>query len=310
MVRLRDVFSAHSLLQGVAWRTPVFAVPEKKIHLKAESLQRTGSFKLRGAYNLLVDPAFQQGVVTASSGNHGAALAYAASQRGLSACVVMPTDAPLIKVASVKKYGAQVVLWGQTSAQRQERAQEIARERGWAYAESYDDPRIIAGQGTVGLELLQQLRELAQVVCPIGGGGLISGIAVAVKGLAPHVKVVGVEPAGANRMSRSLASGRPEVVAKVATIADGLRVNKPGEVTFPLIQQLVDDVITVDDGEIRRAMYALFHEHKLVVEPSGAATYAAFAGGHLNITGQTALIVSGGNIDASLLAHLVSENLS
>lgn len=305
---LRDVFTAHSVLQGVIRRTPVFAVPDSTVYLKAENLQHTGSFKIRGAFTLLCDPAFRSGVVTASSGNHGSALAYAAAQQNIPACVVMPQDAPAVKVAGCRRHGAEVIFCGHTSSQRQQRAHDVARERKWAYAESYDHPRIIAGQGTVGLELVQQMRELGQVVCPMGGGGLISGIALVIKGLAPHVKVVGVEPKGAARMTFSLASGTPQVLTTVDTIADGLRVDKPGAWTFPLIQQLVDDVITVDDDDIRTAMRRLFYDHKLVVEPSGAATFAAFLAGHLNITSHTALIVSGGNIDASRLDQLVAPS--
>ena len=173
MLELREVFSARAALQGVARTTPVFAWPERGTYLKAENFQRTGSFKIRGAYNLLQDPTFKPGVVTASSGNHGSALACAAAQLGIPAQVVMPLDAPAIKVENCRLYGAQVELCGYTSLERQQRAQQLADELGWAYAESYDHRRIIAGQGTVGLELLQQLRELKQVVCPIGGGGLI-----------------------------------------------------------------------------------------------------------------------------------------
>ena len=305
---ISDVFAAHSLLHGVIRTTPVFFWAEHNVYLKVESLQKTGSFKLRGAFTLLKDPAFQKGVVTASSGNHGSALAYAASCLGISACVVMPEDAPAVKVSTCRRYGARVVLWGTTSPQRQEKAQALAGEWGWAYAESYDHPRIIAGQGTVGLELLQQLRGLKQVVCPIGGGGLISGVAVACKSLAPHVKIVGVEPAGAARMTRSLATGHREVVPKVRTIADGLRVSQPGTLTFPLIQKGVDQIVTVSDGDIRQAMGALFYEQKLVVEPSGAATVAALLAGHLELCDKTALVLSGGNIDASLLAELVENN--
>jgi len=311
MVTISDIRDARTALRGVTHVTPVMTsatldrVAGSNVFLKAESFQRTGSFKLRGAYNLLRLGGFARGVVTASSGNHGAALAYAGSRLGIPVTVVMPVDAPRAKVEAARSYGAQVELCGTGSSERQARAQVLADSLGLAYAHSYDDPRIIAGQGTVALEIMEQVPDVQVVVVPVGGGGLISGVAVACKASGRPVRVIGVEPTGADRMTRSLRAGSRQAVPKVHTIADGLRVSYPGELTFAHVEQLVDELVTVSDEEIVAAMRLLFERCKLVVEPSGAAALAGILAGKIGGGTRTAVILSGGNVEASQLGRLL-----
>jgi threonine dehydratase len=312
MVGIADIYRAREVLRGVTHVTPLFTsrsldglVPAR-LYLKAENLQRTGSFKLRGAYNLLASGSFPHGVVTASSGNHGAAVAYAATRLNLRARVVVPVDAPAAKVSAARDYGAEVEPWGHTSLERQARAEELAREYGLAYVHSYDDPRIIAGQGTIFLELLAALPDLDVVVAPVGGGGLISGLAVACKALTPHVRVVAVEPEGADRMTRSLAAGARTEVPEVNTIADGMRVKLPGELTFECVRRYVDEVVTVSDQEIITALRLLWQRCKLVVEPSGAAALGAVVAQKGGVKGQAAVVLSGGNADLAQVAALLA----
>lgn len=312
MVTMNDIRDAHTALRGVTHVTPVMTsatlnrITGARIFLKAESFQRTGSFKLRGAYNLLRLGGFTRGVVTASSGNHGAALAYAGSRLGIPVTVVMPVDAPAAKVAAACSYGAQVELCGTGSLERQARAQELAASLGLAYAHSYDDPRIIAGQGTVALEIMDQVPEVEAVVVPVGGGGLISGVAAACKASGRPVRVIGVEPTGADRMTRSLQAGSRQAVPGANTIADGLRVSYPGELTFTHVQQLVDELVTVSDEEIVHALKLLFERCKLVVEPSGAAALAGILSGRMAAGTRAAVILSGGNVEASQLGRLLA----
>jgi threonine dehydratase len=313
MVSINDIQDARTALRGITHVTPVMTsatlnrITGSSLFLKAESFQRTGSFKLRGAYNLLRLGGFARGVVTASSGNHGAALAYAGSRLGIPVTVVMPVDAPPAKVAAACSYGAQVELCGTGSLERQARAQELAEGLGLAYAHSYDDPRIIAGQGTVALEIMEQVPDVQAVVVPVGGGGLISGVLAACKAGGRPVRVIGVEPTGADRMTRSLRAGSRQAVPKAHTIADGLRVSYPGELTFAHVQQLVDELVTVSDEEIVNAMKLLFERCKLVVEPSGAAALAGVLAGRIAAGTRTAVILSGGNVEASQLGQLLGR---
>ncbi|MEW6524573.1 MAG: threonine/serine dehydratase [Bacillota bacterium] len=312
MVTMSGIRDAWAALRGVTHITPLITsrtldhLAGARVFLKAENFQRTGSFKLRGAYNLLRLGDFSRGVVTASSGNHGAALAYAAGRLGIAARVVMPVDAPAAKVAAARSYGAEVELYGKTSPERQQRAQELADRQGLGYAHSYDDPRIIAGQGTVALEVLDQLPDVDMMVVPVGGGGLISGVAVCCKESTPRVRVTGVEPSGADRMTRSLQAGRCREVPHVNTLADGLRVKLPGELTFEYVRRLVDQVVTVTDEEILCAMRFLFERCKLVVEPSGAAALAAVLSGKVAPGQKVAVVLSGGNVELGRLGELFS----
>lgn len=285
--------------------------------LKCECLQFAGAFKLRGAFNFIASLAArdrERGVVTYSSGNHAQGVAYAAREFGIRATVVMPTDAPAIKVAAVRRLGAELEQVGTTTLERQARAEEIVSDRGGTMVPPFDHPAIIAGQGTVGLEIHEQLAEWARrsgssadvapalVLVPIGGGGLISGVAAAVRALVPDATVVGVEPEGAPKMKRSLEAGHPVTLESVDTIADGLKPVRPGDLTFRHVRALVDRVVTVDDEAIREA--ALWcHRQRLVVEPSGAATVAALASGRVApaAAGPTVVVLSGGNLDPEIL---------
>lgn len=283
--------------------------------LKCECLQFAGAFKLRGAFNFVASLSPERrrdGVVTYSSGNHAQGVAWAARGFGIPAMVVMPVDAPPVKVEAVRRLGAELEQVGTTTVERKARAEEILAGRGGTMVPPFDDPRIIAGQGTVGLECLEQLAEagpgeagpesLRLAVVPIGGGGLISGIAVVLRALAPGVRVVGVEPEGAAKMSRSLEAGRPVTLDRVDTIADGLKPVRPGDLTFRHCRDLVDEVVTVSDDAIREGVRWCYRQ-RLIAEPSGAAPVAALATGAVAAPadGDTVVVISGGNLDPSLL---------
>ena len=314
LVTLDAIQQASKRIGGIIRRTPVLDVsqsPAPPLWLKCENLQLAGAFKIRGALNMIgrLDPtASRRGVITYSSGNHGRAVALAAKLAGIPATVVMPVTAPPIKVGSVKDLGAEVILEGTTSADRKRRADREAQDRGQIMVPPFEHEWIIAGQGTIALELIEQCPNLSQVFVPVGGGGLISGIAAGVKQLNGAIRVIGVEPAGAAKMTASLAAGEPVTLAKSTSIADGLLPVRPGDLTFAHVREFVDEVVTVDDAAIATAVGWLFREGKLVVEPSGAA---AFAGATIareagTSQGAAVAIVSGGNIAASDLATLCS----
>jgi threo-3-hydroxy-L-aspartate ammonia-lyase len=314
-VDIDDVRQAAARIATLVHRTPVLtsrtldARVGGALHLKAEALQRTGSFKVRGAANRIAALSAGQrhgGVVAYSSGNHAQAVALAARELGSSAVIVLPADAPAVKRAATAGYGAQIVTYDRRSESRDDIAARLAADRGLTLVPPFDDPLVIAGQGTVALELLAQVAELDVLVVPVGGGGLISGCAVVVKALAPRVRVVGVEPAGADAARRSLDAGRRVRVA-ADSIADGLLAPSPGELPFALMSRLVDDVVTVDDRDIAAAMRLLFERLKLVTEPSGAIGVAAALCGALDLRGAAAgIVVSGGNVDASRFCALTA----
>jgi len=282
-VMLDAIREAARRIRGVARVTPLIDVPAGlvpfRLLLKCENLQQTGAFKIRGAYNLMArlverDPGCR-GVITYSSGNHGLAVAYAARLLGLRAVVVMPTTASPMKAEGARRLGAEVLFEGLTTIERKARAEAEAAARGLAIVPPFDHPDVMAGQGTVGLEILEQCPDVALVYVQVSGGGLISGIASAVKALSPSVRIVGVEPSGAPKATASLRAGRPVTLERTSSIADGLLAVRPGDLTFPVIQALVDEVVTVEDAAIVEALRWLFREAKLVVEPSGAITVAA-----------------------------------
>lgn len=315
LVSLPSIRAAARRIESIARRTPVLDVSDlagRPLWLKCEPQQPGGAFKIRGATNMLMrlDPeALKRGVITFSSGNHGQAVALAASRLGAPAVIVMPTTAPAIKVAGVRRWGAEVVLTGTTSVERRAKAEAIAEERGLTMVPPFDHEWIIEGQGTCGLEILDQVPGVDLVVVPVGGGGLISGVAAAVKLSRPDVRVVGVEPAGAAKMSASLRAGHPVTLDRTESIADGLMPVRPGDLTFAHVQAFVDDVVTVDDAAIARAALWLFHEAKQVVEPSGAATVAAILWPRpetllADRSLKTAAILSGGNVAPETLAAL------
>ncbi len=300
-------------LRGVAVRTPLLPAAWLEetlgtpVFLKCESFQPIGAFKLRGAYTMVarLDAAERaRGVVTYSSGNHAQAVAFAARAFGIDAVIVMPENAPRIKVEGTKRLGAEVIEEGTTSLARRERAEAVQRERGLTMVPPFDHPDIIAGQGTVGLEILEDRPEIGTIVVPIGGGGLISGIAALARRERPDVRIVGVEPAGAPAMRRSLDADRIITLERIDSIADGLVPVRPGDLTFAHTRELVDDVVLVEDDAIRAAAGRLLIRGKLLVEYSGAATVAALLSG-LETRGPVAAVISGGNIDPSRIPELL-----
>jgi len=290
--------------------TPGFPLAGAVI-LKPETLQVTGSFKPRGAYNKLAGLRPQErarGVVAFSSGNHAQGVAYAARLLGVTATIVMPQNAVPAKLAATRALGAEVIQVGTTSQHRLEYGMALARERGAALVPSYDDPLIIAGQGTIGLEILEDCRDVEAVVVPTGGGGMLSGIALALRSQQPNVRIIGVEPAGAADAQASLRAGQLVTWEHPDTLADGLRVTHLGDLPFALITRLVDDIVTVTDDEIRAAVLALHQGAKLVVEPSGAVAMAALMHEKTGVEGRrTVAVLSGGNVDPALLARWLAE---
>lgn len=307
LVTIDDVRAAAARVADVAPETPLRSVGPAApwahaFALKCEHLGPIGAFKLRGAYNLMSQLTPQQqtaGVVTYSSGNHGQAVARSAQLLGIRAVVVMPTQAPAIKVEKTRAYGAEVILEGTTSLERQARAEAEARARGLTMVPPFDDPRTIAGAGTVGLEILARVPALRAVFVPIGGGGLVSGVAVVVKALRPEAAVIGVEPEGAACMTASLAAGRPVTLASTASIADGLLPVRPGDLTFLHVASLVDEVRTVADSSIVNAMRWIYGSTGMQAEPSGAVSVAAALAAGPAQPGVVA-VISGGNVDPAV----------
>jgi threonine dehydratase len=278
--------------------------------LKAESFQRGGAFKFRGAYNRLSQLSPVQraaGVVAYSSGNHGGAVALAARLLGIEAVVVVPANGSAAKLAAIEGYGAELRRYDPASERREEVAAAIAAERSLTIIPPFDDYDIMAGQGTVGLELAQDVADLTRVLVPVGGGGLIAGVSTAVKGLQPGVAVIGVEPEGAADTSKSLRAGHRVNIGEADTIADGLRASEPGELTFEVNSRLVDDVVTVPEDAIVEAMQFCFSRLKIVVEPSGAVPLAALRTGAVRAAGRTAVVLSGGNIAPADFAALLAS---
>jgi len=327
-VTLADVQAAADRLLGVALRTPLLAfgpfdeeVGAPRIWLKPENLQPIGAFKIRGAYNALAmldDRERAAGVVTHSSGNHAQGIARAARMLGIHAVIVMPDDAPAIKVAGVRADGAEIDVVGADNEERIARADQLAAERGLVLIPSYDDERIVAGQGTVGLEIVEQLAEMGRanlpltVLVPIGGGGLSAGVCVAVKGLRPDATVIGAEPELAADMADSLRQDRivrwaPELTGR--TIADGVRTSAVGVIPFAQLRRLLDEVITVSEDDIKAAMLQAATRARIVAEPSGAVSIAALAQVEAGLPddGDTVIVVSGGNVDPELYQALLRE---
>ena len=303
-VTLDDIRAAAARISAVAIRTPLLQV--EGLFLKCENLQRIGAFKFRGAYNTLAqldEAARRKGVIAYSSGNHAQAVALAAKELGIAATIVMPEQASPVKVTGTKRYGAEVIFAGRTSQDRQERAEREAAARGLTIVPPFDHPRIIAGAGTTGIEILEQCPAARTVYVPMGGGGQVAGVAAAIKLSAPGVRVIGVEPAGAARMTASRAAGEPVTLPKTASIADGLLTLRPGDITWAHIEAFVDEVVTVTDEEIEGGVRWLFEHAKLVAEPSGAAATAA-ARREGPVSGSVA-IVSGGNVTPELFARIV-----
>tara|TARA_B110000116_G_scaffold72825_1_gene63087 strand:+ start:7409 stop:8368 length:960 start_codon:yes stop_codon:yes gene_type:complete len=314
LVSLDLIKEAHERIRSVVVRTPLYHAAalseelEAKVLLKLESLQRTGSFKIRGAYNFVAQIPEEMrscGVITYSSGNHAQAVALAAQLHGIRAVVVMPVNAPQIKRDGAARLGAEVILEGTTSTERRVRAESIAAEENLTIVPPYDALGIIAGQGTTGLEIAEESEDFEVLLAPIGGGGLCSGCAAAIRRLRPNVKIVGVEPVGGASMKAALDAGEPVTLPQVDSIADGLLPVRSGDRTFAHVREFVDQVVLVEDDEIREAAKFLFVHERVVVEFSGAATVAALRSGRIESAGRTvAAVVSGGNVDPGVIANL------
>src|SRR6185295_11018154 len=306
MVTLADIRAAHKIVSKVAIRTPILPLKffdRPDTFVKCENLQRTGAFKIRGAFNRIARlPRSCKGVTASSSGNHAQAVALAARMRGIKACIVMLDQSVATKVEGTKGYGAEVILGGTTSVVITERAEREAKERGYVFVPPFNDPDVIAGQGTVGLEIVQDLKDVKAVIVQIGGGGLSSGVATAVKESNPKIKLFGVEPSGAAKMRAALDAGKVVTLPEVKTIADGLKPTRVSELTLEHIAKYADDVVSVSDEEILAATRHLVLREKLVVEPSGACALAAVLTGRLKLPkGPVAVILSGGNADLKMI---------
>ena len=325
LVTLDEIKAARERIRSTARYTPVLEVPwpapqahhapkaHQALWLKAESLQPMGAFKIRGAFNMIAQlpkDSLARGVITYSSGNHGQAVALAAQELGAPAVIVMPTTAPAVKVDGCKSYGAEVIMEGTTSLDRQRRAEQEASARGLTIVPPFDHQQIIIGQGTMGLEILEQCPDLGTVVVPVGGGGMASGVAAAIKLSKPSVRIVAVEPQGAPKMSKSLEAGQPITLPSSKSIADGLMNLRPGDITFAHIRKFVDEVVTVSEADIAANVGWLFRNARLVVEPSGAVTTAAVALGLGNIDhgkGPVVAVVSGGNVAPEAFAKYLAS---
>jgi len=319
-VKLSDIEAARATLNGIINSTPILADEQLSAEigatasLKAECLQRAGSFKIRGAYNRmssLTDEEKKRGVIAASAGNHAQGVALAAKLLGISATIVVPEFAPLTKILATRSYGAEVLLMGSSFDEAVANSRRLQEEHGYIYVHAFDDEKVIAGQGTIGLEIAEGAPETTVVVVPIGGGGIISGIAIAVKALLPNVRVIGVQAENVGAVRQSLQAGKPVTFDARPTIADGIAVKRPGELTLPLIKEYVDDVVEVTEEEIARGIYHCVSNSRLVVEGAGAAGVAALLAGKIKVTADdhVCAVLCGGNIDGNLLARILEQVL-
>ena len=312
---LADVLAARERIAGHVRPTPLlqsaalWALIGQDVYLKCENLQRTGSFKIRGAHHMLAVRT-PRAVVAASAGNHAQGVALAASERGIPSTVVMPSSAPLAKQRATRGYGAEVILVEGGLSEAITRAQQLASEHGWLFVPPFDAPEVVAGQGTVGLEVLEQLPGATTVLVPAGGGGLLAGVALAIKAQRPDVRVVGVQSAAMPGLIASRAAGAAAAIERARTVADGVAVAGPSALTYRLIERYVDELVAVPEGDIASAVVFLLERARLVVEGAGALGVAALRSGLVRPSGPVAVIVSGGNIDVSLLGRLVQRGLA
>ena len=317
MLTIDNVYRARNALKEVARKTDVIYAPklrtDAEIYLKTENLQITGSFKVRGAYYKMTRLSKEEkarGVVACSAGNHAQGVALAAKQNGIKSVICLPDGAPISKVEATKSYGAEVCLVKGVYDDAYQKALQLRDEMGYTFLHPFDDEDVIAGQGTIALEILEQLHDVDAIIVPIGGGGLISGIAYTVKTLAPSVKVYGVQAAGAPSMANSIADHQIEELSSVSTIADGIAVKRPGTLTYELVEKYVDQVVTVTDDEISAAILALMEQQKLVTEGAGAVAVAAAMFGKVDIQGKKVVcVLSGGNIDVTILSRVIKRGL-
>ncbi len=319
---LDDIEKARETIAGVARVTPMETsqflaeLLGSPVHLKCENLQRTGAYKVRGAYNRLSTLTAEQraaGVVAASAGNHAQGVALAARELGIPATIFTPVGVALPKLQATRHYGAEVVLRGHSVEEALSAAKDFAARTGAVFIPPFDHPAVIAGQGTLGLEILDQVPDADTVIVPIGGGGVIAGIALAVKGVAERlgrpIRVIGVQAENAAAYPSSLEAGEPVTVTTKPTIADGIAVARPGDLNFPIIRDLVDDIVTVSDDDVARALLVLLERAKLVVEPAGAVGVAAIMSGAVRDTGRTVVLLSGGNIDPLMMERVITRGL-
>ena len=317
MLTIDNVYRARNALNGVARKTDVIYAPklckDAEVYLKTENLQVTGSFKVRGAYykmTCLSEEEKARGVVACSAGNHAQGVALAAQKNGIKAVICLPDGAPISKVEATKSYGAEVCLVKGVYDDAYQKALQLQEEKGYTFVHPFDDADVIAGQGTIALEILEQLNDLDAVIVPIGGGGLISGIAYTIKTLAPNVKVYGVQAAGAPSMANAIAEQKIETLDSVSTIADGIAVKRPGDLTYETVKKYVDEIVTVTDDEISAAILALMEQQKLVTEGAGAVSVAAAMFGKVDIKGKKVVcVLSGGNIDVTILSRVINRGL-
>ncbi len=317
MITLDNVYRANYVLRDVVRKTDVIYAPKLKpgveLYLKTENLQITGSFKVRGAYykmSRLTAEEKARGVVACSAGNHAQGVALAARKNGIKSIICLPDGAPISKIEATKSYGAQVCLVNGVYDDAYNKALSLRDEEGYTFIHPFNDEDVIAGQGTIALELIEQLSDVDAVIVPIGGGGLISGIAFTLKSVNPSIKVYGVQAAGAPSMYNSVKDGKIEELAGVSTIADGIAVKRPGDLTYEICSKYVDEIVTVSDDEIAAAILALMEGHKLVTEGAGAAAVAAVMFGKLNLDGKKVVsVLSGGNIDVTILSRVIKRGL-
>ncbi len=317
MLQLSEIYNASRVLKGVARHTSLIEAPkinpECTVFLKPENLQLTGSFKLRGAYykiSQLTEDEKARGVIACSAGNHAQGVALGATANGIKSIICLPAGAPISKVEATKGYGAEVCMVPGVYDDAYEKALQLQAEHGYTLVHPFDDPKVIAGQGTIGLEILEDMPDIDAVVVPIGGGGLIAGVAFAIKSLRPDVKVYGVQSAGAPSMVASLQERKIQHLAEVSTIADGIAVKEPGVNTFDICNTYVDEVVTVTDDEIAAAILALLEQQKMVAEGAGAVSVAAVMFNRLPVAGKRVVcLVSGGNIDVSTLNRVIVRGL-
>ncbi len=317
MLTIDNVYRAQRALKGVIRKTDVIYAPKlakgTELYLKTENLQITGSFKVRGAYykmTCLSQEEKSRGVIACSAGNHAQGVALAAQKNGIKSVICLPDGAPISKVEATKSYGAEVCLVEGVYDDAYNKALQLRDEKGYTFVHPFNDEEVIAGQGTIGLELMEQLPDIDAVLVPIGGGGLISGIAYTVKTLNPSVKVYGVQAQGAPSMKNAVEHGEVEALSSVSTIADGIAVKKPGELTYDICSKYVDEIVTVTDDEISAAILALMEQHKLVTEGAGAVAVAAAMFHKVDLVGKKAVaVLSGGNIDVTILSRVINRGL-
>lgn len=317
MLTLDKIYKASHVLRSVIRKTDLIHAPlvnpDSEIYLKTENLQITGSFKVRGAYYMmsqLTEEEKARGVIACSAGNHAQGVALAAAKNHIKSLICLPDGAPISKVEATKSYGAEVCMVNGVYDDAYQKALKLKEEKNYTFVHPFDNEDVIAGQGTIGLEILEQMPDVEAVIVPIGGGGLISGVAFAIKNLNPNIKVYGVQASGAPSMRNSIRDGKIECLDHVSTIADGIAVKEPGEHTFQYVSQYVDEIVTVTDDEISAAILALIERQKLIAEGAGAASVAAAMFNKVPIQGKkTVCLVSGGNIDVTILSRVIKRGL-